>query len=163
VIAVILNEKIKASEVQLTGQHGENLGVVSRDEALALAKKLKLDLVCTSLMTSPPPCRLMGSGAARQNADQANKKARSGESVKIKEIRLTANIEEHDYETKQKQAEKLLAAGNAVQFVVKIQAKEGPKAKELLERLLKSLETSGTKASGIQLSGKQAAIRMNPL
>jgi translation initiation factor IF-3 len=159
---MILNEKIKASEVQLTGQHGENLGIVSRDEALALAKKLKLDLVCTSLMMSPPPCKLMSSGAARQNADQANKKARTGEAVKIKEIRLTANIEEHDYETKQKQAEKLLAAGNAVQFVVKIQAKEGPKAKELLERLLKSLETSGTKTSGIQLSGKQAAVQLNP-
>jgi translation initiation factor IF-3 len=163
VITVILNEKIKASEVQLTGQHGENLGVVSRDDALALAKKLKLDLVCTSLMTSPPPCKLMSSGAARQNADQENKKARQGENVKVKEIRLTANIEDHDYETKQRQAEKMLAAGNAVQLVVKIQAKEGPKAKELLERLLKSLETSGTKATGIQLSGKQAAIQINPL
>jgi translation initiation factor IF-3 len=160
---MIINEKIKASEVQLTGQHGENLGVVSRDEALALAKKLKLDLVCTSLMMSPPPCKLMSSGAARQNADRENKKARNGETVKIKEIRLTANIEEHDYETKQKQAEKMLAAGNAVQFIVRIQAKEATKAKELLERILKSLETRGTKASGIQLSGKQAAVRMNPL
>jgi translation initiation factor IF-3 len=50
---MILNEKIKASEVLLTGLQGESLGIVSRNEALALAKKFKVDLVCTSLMSSP--------------------------------------------------------------------------------------------------------------
>jgi translation initiation factor IF-3 len=160
---MILNEQIKASEVQLTGLQGENLGIVTREEALALAKKFKVDLVCTSLMTSPPPCKLISRGAARQNVDQANKKARNEAVIKVKEIRLTANIEAHDYETKQSQAEKLLTSGYAVQFVVKLQAKEGPKAKELLEQMLKSLASSGTKASGIQLSGKQAAVQINPL
>jgi translation initiation factor IF-3 len=81
----------------------------------------------------------------------------------VKEIRLTANTEEHDYETKQRQAEKLLASGNAVQLVVKIQGKEGPKAKELLERLVKDLATVGKKETGLQLSGKQAAVKVNPL
>jgi translation initiation factor IF-3 len=160
---MILNEQIKASEVQLTGLQGENLGIVPRAEALALAKKFKVDLVCTSLMTSPPPCKLISRGAARQNVDQANKKSRNEAVIKVKEIRLTANIEAHDYETKQKQAEKLLASGYAVQFVVKLQAKEGTKAKELLEQMLKSLASSGTKASSIQLSGKQAAVQINPL
>src|ERR1700730_8549648 len=129
---MILNEQIKASEVQLTGLQGENLGIVSRAEALALAKKFKVDLVCTSIMTNPPPCRLINRGMARQNADQANSKTRNEESMKIKEIRLTANIEAHDYETKQRQTEKLLASGCSVQLVVRLQAKEGPKAKELL-------------------------------
>jgi translation initiation factor IF-3 len=159
---MILNEQIKASEVQLTGLHGENLGIVSRADALALAKKFKVDLVCTSLMTSPPPCKLISRGEARQNADQTNSRTRNEETMKIKEIRLTANIEAHDYETKQRQAEKLLASGCAVQFVVRLQAKEGPKAKELLEQMLKSLVSSGTKATGIQVSGKQAAVRVNP-
>jgi translation initiation factor IF-3 len=159
---MILNEQIKASEVQLTGLQGENLGIVTRAEALALAKQFKVDLVCTSLMTSPPPCKLISRGAARQIVDQTNKKVRNNAVSKVKEIRLTANIEAHDYETKQNQAEKLLASGYGVQFVVKLQAKEGLKAKELLEQMLKSLASSGTKASGIQLSGKQAAVLVNP-
>ena len=50
---LMMNEKIKAREVELTGLNGEDLGVVSRDEALALAKSLKADLVCTSLFSSP--------------------------------------------------------------------------------------------------------------
>ncbi|QJD86643.1 translation initiation factor IF-3 [Cohnella herbarum] len=161
---MILNEKIKASEVLLTGVDGEDLGVVSRDEALALARKFKVDLVCTSLYSSPPPCKLVSKGAAKQEASKEKQDARKKEQPsKLKEIRLTANIEEHDYDTKCRQAEKLLASGNAVQLVVKIQGKEGPKAKELLERLLKDLAAGGKKETGIQLSGKQAAVRVNPL
>ncbi len=161
---LILNEKIKASEVLLTGVNGENLGVVSRDEALALARKLKVDLVCTSLFSSPPPCKLVSRGAAKQEAAKDKQDTRKKEQApKVKEIRLTANTEEHDYETKQRQAEKLLTSGNAVQLVVKIQGKEGPKAKELLERLVKDLAAVGKKETGLQLSGKQAAVRVNPL
>jgi translation initiation factor IF-3 len=161
---MILNEKIKASEVLLTGVNGEDLGVVSRDEALALARKFKVDLVCTSLYSSPPPCKLVAKGAAKQEATKEKQDARKKEQPsKLKEIRLTANIEEHDYDTKCRQAEKLLASGNEVQLVVKIQGKEGPKAKELLERLLKDLAAGGKKETGIQLSGKQAAVRVKPL
>lgn len=161
---LILNEAIKASEVLLTGLDGESLGVVSREEALAMAKELKVDLVCDSLMSSPPPCRLVGKGAAKREKDQAGKEARqqSGQ-VKIKEIRLTANIEEHDYDTKCRQAEKLLEAGNGVLLVVKISGKEGPAAKGLLERLAGDLKGSGKKKTGIQLSGKQAAVELLPL
>jgi translation initiation factor IF-3 len=160
---MIKNEKIKASEVQLTGLHGENLGVVPISEALALATKWKVDLVCTSLMSSPPPCKLIGSGAAKQEVLQEKQRARKKEQpLKIKEIRLTANIEDHDYETKRSQAERILRAGDAVQLVVRIQGKEGPKAKELLEQLVKDLSHCGTKNSGIQLSGKQAEVQLNP-
>lgn len=161
---IIMNEKIKASEVLLTGVRGEDLGVVSRDEALALARKLKVDLVCTSLFSSPPPCKLVTRGAAKQEAAKGKQDERKKDQpLKLKEIRLTANIEDHDYDTKQRQAQKLLASGNAVQLIVKIQGKEGPKAKELLERLLKDLAANGKRESGIQLSGKQAAVRVNPL
>ncbi len=162
---MILNEKIKAKEVLLTGVNGESLGVVATTEALAMARKLKVDLVCTSLFSSPPPCKLVSRGAAKQEAAKEKQDFRKKEQpLKLKEIRLTANIEDHDYETKQRQAEKLLSSGNAVQLVVKLQnSKEGAKAKDLLERLVLSLGSSGKKESGIQVSGKQAAVRVNPL
>lgn len=161
---MIMNEKIKASEVQLTGLDGENMGTVATAEALALAKKLKVDLVCTSLMSSPPPCKLISRGAAKQEAMQEKQQARKKElPLKVKEIRLTAGIEEHDLETKRNQAQLMLEAGNAVQLVIRIQGKEGPEAKELLEELLKELAPYGRKDTGIQLSGKQAAVQVNPL
>ncbi|MEK0312442.1 translation initiation factor IF-3 [Cohnella sp. 56] len=161
---LIMNEKIRASEVALTGLDGEDLGVVTRDEALALAKQARADLVCTSLLSSPPPCKLVARGAAKQAVSQEKRaeRAREGE-IKTKEIRLTAQIEDHDYDTKLRQSEKLLSSGHAVQLTVKLgNAKEGTRAKELLERMLKELAQLGTKETGIQVSGKQAAVRVMP-
>ncbi|BBH22868.1 translation initiation factor IF-3 [Paenibacillus baekrokdamisoli] len=161
---MIVNEQIKASEVQLTGLNGENMGIVPRDEALALAKKLKVDLVCTSLMSSPPPCKLISRGAAKQSAiAEKRETSKKEQPMKVKEIRLTTHIEDHDYDTKLRQSEKLLSSGNAVELVVRIQGKEGPKAKELLERALKDLAAAGKKQTGIQVSGKQAVVRVLPL
>ncbi|MUT66081.1 translation initiation factor IF-3 [Paenibacillus sp. NEAU-GSW1] len=160
---MIMNEKIKASELLLTGIDGENLGIVSRAEALAMAKELKADLVCESLMSSPPPCKLMRRGSAKQEASQQKREAKLKEQpAKVKELRLTVDIEQHDYETKQRQAAKLLEAGHAVLLVVKVQGKEGAKAKELLEQLSSDLASCGKKATGIQVSGKQAAVQLNP-
>ncbi|MCQ6562390.1 translation initiation factor IF-3 [Paenibacillus mendelii] len=162
---MIINEKIKASEVRLTGPTGEDMGIVSRDEALALAKKLKVDLVCTSLMSSPPPCKLTPRGAAKQEALQEKQGERRKEKpAAVKEIRLTPQIEDHDFETKRRQAEKLLISGHAVQLVVRLQgSKEGQQAKELLERLVKELSAVGTKETGIQVSGKQAAVKLRTI
>lgn len=160
---LLMNEQIKSSEVLLTGLNGESLGVLSRQEALALAKEAKADLVCTSLMSSPPPCKLVSRGSAKAQRDQENKESRLKEgSGKVKELRLTPDIEDHDYDTKLRQAAKLLDSGNRVLLVVKISGKEGPKAKSLLERLIADLSESGKKATGIQLSGKQAAVEMLP-
>lgn len=161
---LIMNEKIKAAEVRLTGLDGESLGIVSREEALQMAKQLKVDLVCESLMSSPPPCKLIVRGGAKQQASQQKRaeKQQQGQPAKVKELRLGVDIEQHDYETKQRQAVKLLEAGNAVQLVIRIQGKEGARAKELLEQLLTELKPYGTKQSGIQLSGKQAAVQVSP-
>ncbi|MCU6795490.1 translation initiation factor IF-3 [Paenibacillus sp. WQ 127069] len=157
---MIMNEKIKASEVQLTGIDGEDLGVMPTSHALALAKKLKVDLVCTSMMSSPPPCKLVGAGKAREEAQQQRKREQA---PKVKEIRLTPHIEAHDYDTKKQQAERILKSGDAVLLVVRIQGKEGPEAKTLLESLIDDLKLAGRKQTGIQLSGKQAAVQLDPL
>ncbi|MFD0589577.1 translation initiation factor IF-3 [Paenibacillus sp. GCM10027627] len=161
---LLMNEAIKASEVVLTGLDGEKIGIVTREEALALAKEHKADLVCDSLLSSPPPCRLVGRGHAKKEKDQAGREARQKDGqLKVKEMRLTAGIEDHDYDTKCRQAAKLLESGHGVLFVVKVQGKEGAAAKELLERLANDLKSTGKKKTGIQLSGKQAAVELIPV
>ncbi len=144
----------------MTGIEGEDLGIMSTKAALVLAKQYKVDLVCTSLMSSPPPCRLVRSGKVKEEAQQSRKREQN---AKVKEIRLTAKIEDHDFETKLHQAERLLKSGDSVLLVVKITGKEGEQAKSLLQRMLADLTHAGSKQSGIQLSGKQACIQLNPL
>jgi translation initiation factor IF-3 len=157
---IIMNEKIKASEVHLTGINGEDLGIVRTSEALSMARRLKVDLICTSMMSSPPPCKLQGAGAAKQEVQQASKRERQ---PKVKELRLTPQIEDHDYETKLHQAERILKSGDSILLVVKLQGKEGPRAKQLLEQLIQDLKTVGSPQTGIQLSGKQAVVQINSL
>ncbi|EFU41046.1 translation initiation factor IF-3 [Paenibacillus vortex V453] len=161
---LIMNEKIKAREVELTGLNGESLGIVTREEALALAKSHKADLVCTSLFSSPPPCKLVSRGQAKQVA--AKEKKGNNETsgpIKVKEFRLSVHIEEHDYDTKLSQMHKLLAADKAVQPVIRIQGKEGEAARKLLERLVHDLAEVGKKETGIQVSGKLATVKLLPI
>ncbi|MHA7965180.1 translation initiation factor IF-3 [Paenibacillus sp. CAU 1782] len=161
---IVMNEQIKASEVVLKGLNGEDLGVVDREEALKLAREQGADLVCDNLLSSPPPCRLVAKGNARRDREkqqQEERKAQGG--GKLKEIRLTPGIEDHDYDTKLRSAEKLLGSGNRVLLSVQAKGKESAKAKELLERMLTDLAGSGRKTTGIQVSGKGAAVEVAPL
>ncbi|WP_238651462.1 translation initiation factor IF-3 [Paenibacillus piscarius] len=169
-MAVLINEQIRAAEVQLTGLKGEKLGTLSREEALSMARAAGADLVCTSLMSSPPPCSLVAKGTGKAAAKAARKgtatrpQGGGGSSEKVKELRFTAYIEEHDYDTKLRQADKHLRSGKPVQLVVKSSgAKEAAAAKAVLERLVADLKEAGSKASGLQTSGKGAQVRMNPL
>jgi len=169
-VAVLINEQIKASEVVLTGLRGEKLGTVSRQEALAMARSAGADLVCLSLMSSPPPCSLVAKGKAKAAAQKeaagkagAGRAAGGGGKEKIKELRFTAHIEEHDYDTKLRQADKHLRSGKPVQLVVKASGvKEAPAAKAVLERLLADLKEAGVKDTGIQTGGKGSQVKVNP-
>lgn len=162
---IIKNEKIKAAEVQLTGLNGEDLGVMSTREALALAKQYKVDLVCMSLMSSPPPCKLIGAGAARDEAQQAKKQAgKSPDKRKVKEIRLQLQMEDHDRDVKQSQAERILKKGDSVKFVIQVHgAKEGEAGKVWAEELCKALKDVGSRTTGVQVSGKQVVVQLDPI
>lgn len=157
-MALIMNEKIKASEVELLDLEGNLIGELATQKALQLAKEQQADLVCINMMKSPPQCQLIARGKAKAQA----KKADDNTPKKEKEIRLTPAIEQHDYDTKLKQCEKLLASGHPVSLVIKLSGKQGQIAKELLQQLIQDLKPYGTPASGIQLSGKQAAVTIMP-
>lgn len=161
---MILNEKIKAAVVQLTGVNGEDLGIISTKEALQMAKEQGVDLVCLSLASSPPPCQLVNRTNYKEQVIKENAKNRKAEKgVKVKEIRLSAYIEDHDYDTKKRQAERILSSGDAVQLTVKLEKKESQEAKRLMEQLIKDLVHCGKQDKGIQVSGKQVVANLLPL
>jgi len=156
---MITGDKIKADEVRLYGLDGEDLGIVPTKEALELARKHKVDLVCTSLMASPPPCRLIGKSQAKEQLLAAERVHKP----KVKELRLTPQIEDHDLETKRLQAERILRAGDSVLLCVKISGKEGQAARKLCEELVRELKPLGRPQTGIQVSGKQASVQIDPI
>lgn len=157
------NEQIKAVEVVLTGLDGESLGIISRDEALQLAKQAGTDLVCTSLLESPPPCQMMSKGEATKQRDQQKREERKGlNPSKPKELRLSVHIEDHDYDTKCRQAIKWLEQGEQVLLTVKVTGKQAEQAKALVDRLVTELAAYGTKQTGIQQSGKQVSVVLVP-
>ncbi|GED58066.1 translation initiation factor IF-3 [Brevibacillus formosus] len=161
---MILNEKIKAAVVELTGVNGEDLGIISTKEALQMAKEQGVDLVCLSLASSPPPCQLVNRTNYKEQVIKENAKNRKAEKgVKVKEIRLSAYIEDHDYDTKKRQAERILSSGDAVQLTVKLEKKESQEAKRLIEQFIKDLTHCGKQDKGIQVSGKQVVANLLPL
>lgn len=157
-MATIMNEQIKAMEVNLLDQDGQTLGIITTGKAIELAKQQKADLVVIDIMTSPPLCQIIARGKAKQvlQKEQASLK-------KSKEIRLTPTIEQHDLDTKVNQIQKLLKSGHPVDLVIKVSGKQSSQAKSLVEEILVELKASGKAASGIQVSGKQVAVTIEPL
>ena len=120
-----INGQIRAREVQLIGDEGEKLGVVSLKEALEIAEEKKLDLVLVAPNAEPPVCKIMNYGKYKFEQAKKEKEARKKQKVlETKEIRVTPNIEQHDFEFKSKNARKFLEDGNKVKITVKFRGRE---------------------------------------
>ena len=98
-----LNEDINDREVRLIGENGEQMGIVSSDEALRIAEERGLDLVKISPQAVPPVCKLMNYGKYRFEQSKREKEARKNQHVvEIKEIRMSPGIDVGDFNTKLK-------------------------------------------------------------
>mgnify|MGYP002434022635 CR=1 FL=1 len=120
-----INEQIRASKVQLIDENGEKKGVVSLSEALDMAFEKKLDLVLVSPNSDVPVCKIMNYGKYKFEQAKKEKEARKKQKTfEVKEIRVTPNIEQHDFEFKCKNARKFLEEGNKVKITVKFRGRE---------------------------------------
>ncbi|MCM8789849.1 MAG: translation initiation factor IF-3 [Candidatus Omnitrophica bacterium] len=100
-----INEKIRVPQVRLIGPDGTQLGVVPIQRALEVANQHELDLVEVAPSASPPVCRVMDYSKFKYDQEKKEREAkRHSRTGKLKEIRLKPNIDEHDFETKVKQA-----------------------------------------------------------
>ena len=122
---LLINEKIRAKQVQVIGQNGEKLGVISLNEALDKAYEAKLDLVLVAPNAEPPVCKLMNYGKYKFEQSKREKESKKNQKAfEIKEIRITPNIEKHDFEFKAKNARKFLEDGNKVKITVRFRGRE---------------------------------------
>ena len=120
-----INDEIRASEVRLINEDGEMIGIVSIDEALDMAEKADLDLVNISPNADPPVCKILDYGKYRYEQQKKEKTAKKNQHVtEIKEIRLSASIEDHDVEVKAKNAAKFLQEGDKVKVSLRFRGRE---------------------------------------
>ena len=120
-----VNEQIREREVQVIDEDGKKLGVMNTFEAIDMALDKKLDLVLVSPNTNPPVCKIMNYGKYKFEQAKKEKEARKNQKVtETKEIRITPNIEEHDFGFKCKNARKFLEDGNKVKITVRFRGRE---------------------------------------
>ena len=153
-----INRQIRAREVQLIGENGEKLGVISLDEALEKAEDKDLDLVLVAPNANPVVCKIMNYGKYKFEQAKREKEAKKKQKVlEVKEIRVTPNIEEHDFGFKVKNARKFLTDGNKVKITVRFRGREvnNSRAGEVvLEKFIEDLSDISTVEKRPKLEGR---------
>ncbi len=153
-----INRQIHAKEVQLIGDNGEKLGVMQINDALAKAEEKNLDLVLVAPNVNPPVCKIMNYGKYKFEQAKKEKEAKKKQKIlEVKEIRVTPNIEEHDFGFKSKNARKFLQDGNKVKITVRFRGREvnNSKAGEaVLMNFIKELEEVSVVEKPPKLEGR---------
>ncbi len=121
----IINEQIKAKEVRLIGDDGEQLGIVSISVALTKASEKGLDLVLIAPTAKPPVCKIINYGKYKYELTRKDKEAKKKQKViEVKEVRLSPNIDTNDLNTKISSARKFLEKGNKVKVALRFRGRE---------------------------------------
>jgi translation initiation factor IF-3 len=120
-----INDRIRAREVLLVAEDGEQLGVKPLPEALATAHERDLDLVEVAPNADPPVCRIMDFGKFKYEQDQRRKESRrKASNVVIKEMKFRPKISGGDYDTKMRHVERFLQEGSKVKVTIMFRGRE---------------------------------------
>lgn len=121
---MLLNEGIRSREVRLIDQNGDQLGIKTKSEALEIAARVNLDVVLVAPNSKPPVARIMDYGKFKFEQQKRDKEARRKQKViNVKEVRLSPTIEEHDFNTKLRNAHKFLQNGDKVKASIRFRGR----------------------------------------
>jgi len=152
--------------VQLIDENNQKLGIVDLQKALETAYDKKLDLVLVSMNSNPKVCKIMDYGKFRFEQAKKEKEARKkSKGIETKEIRITPNIDTHDFEFKCKNAEKFLKDGNKVKITVRFRGREMNYVKlgeNVLNKFMESLKDISNIEKKPLLEGKNMFIILSP-
>src|ERR1700684_1565427 len=119
------NERIRAREVRVIDENGEQLGVMAPFDALKLARERSLDLVEISPNAVPPVCKIQDYGKFLYEKDKSDRAARKKQKViVIKEVKFSVTVDEHDYQTKKNQAVRFLSEGDKVKASLRFKGRQ---------------------------------------
>ncbi len=138
------NELIHAREVRVIGMNGEQLGIMSRNDAIAAAREEGCDLVEVSSNSEPPVCRIMDYGKFKYEQQKKRQDAKKRQAVvQVKEIKVRPKTDDHDYETKVRHVRRFLEDGDRCKVTVFFRGREivhKDRGMDILERFVKDLE-----------------------
>ena len=161
-----LNEDIHDKEIRLIGSDGEQMGIVSSEEALKIADAQGLDLVKISPQANPPVCKLMNYGKFRFEQSKREKEALKNQRVvEVKEIRMSPGIDIGDFNTKLKNAQKFIADGNRVKVSVRFRGREMAHTdigRALLDKFAEQCAETASLDKGAKLEGRMMSIFLSP-
>ena len=163
---MFVNENIRARELRVIDSEGEQLGVLSKDEALDKAEQAELDLVLVSPNAKPPVARIMDYGKYRYEQQRKEREQRQNQKqVNLKEVRLSPTIEKNDFETKLRQARKFLGKGDKVKASIRFRGRaitHKEIGREVLERFAEELKDIAEVEQRPKMEGRSMSLQMAP-
>lgn len=163
---IMVNEMVRDKEVRLIDVDGKMIGIMSSKEAQKIANSKNLDLVKIAPKANPPVCKVMDYGKYMFEQAKREKEAKKNQKViSVKEVRLSASIEDHDFEVKVKNAIRFLRSGDKVKVTIKFRGREmnyTSLGEKVLERFAKAVEDYGTVESKPKLEGRNMLMILNP-
>tara|TARA_Y100000590_G_scaffold52351_1_gene54944 strand:- start:4442 stop:4987 length:546 start_codon:yes stop_codon:yes gene_type:complete len=161
------NERIRSPQVQVINSEGKNLGTLSTQEAINIAKQAGLDLIEISPNANPPVCKIIDIGKYKYDLQKkANKAKKKQKVINLKEIKLRPVTEIHDYNFKIKNAKKFLEKGDKVKFTVKFKGREMQHThlgNQLMDRIINDTSQLGKVEVSPKFEGKQIIMIVQPL
>ena len=120
-----INEQIRDKELRVIDSDGSQLGIMSLRQAMEIVEQKNLDLVKIAPQANPPVCKIIDYGKYRFEQAKREKEARKNQRVvEIKEVRLSLNIDTHDFETKKNHALRFISEGNKVKASIRFRGRE---------------------------------------
>ena len=145
---------------------GTQLGIMSLEQALTLAEQRNLDLVKIAPQAKPPVCKIIDYGKYRFEQSKREKEQRKNQHVvEIKEVRLSLNIDTHDFETKRNQAVKFIAGGNKVKASIRFRGREmgHPElGREVMDRFAEAMAEVANVEKAPKLEGRTMLMFLTP-
>ena len=161
------NNRISSPEVQVITSEGENLGILSTNEAISKAKNQGLDLIEIAPNAKPPVCKIMDMGKYKYDAQKkANLAKKKQKIISLKEIKMRPVTETHDYEFKVKNAKKFIAKGDKVKFTIRFKGRElqhSHLGNELMAKIKEDMKEIGKVELHPKFDGKQMIMVIQPL
>ena len=143
-IRVRVNEMIRAKEVRVVDEEGGQVGIMTPEQALAVAQERNLDLVEVAPSANPPVCRIMNYGKFQyQKSKRAHEARKHQKQVVLKEVKFRPKTEEHDYQFKKNNIVRFLGEGNKAKATVVFRGREMTHqeiGRRLMERLVNDLK-----------------------
>lgn len=153
-----VNKQIRAPKVRVIGPDGSQVGILPIRDALIKAQEASLDLVEIAPNAQPPVCKIVDYGKYRYDQTKREKESKKSQhQVKVKETKLKPNIDEHDFQTKLKQARQFIEKGNKVKVTCMFRGREmaHPElGQKMVEKFCKGLEDIALVESPPKLLGR---------